>query len=213
MPSTLDRTRTAMTFSLWAWAAYWPAMGLMLALGGMGDPVSLAVIGLSLGGFGLLAAGGALRATASRTMKEFLLERPIYLIAGVLAVLVVGSLVPAMANVGLALFSGTFLASLVLVGWRLVQHVNESGQGVFKARADQIFLVLLLVAPCALLVLIDALGGAVGNPAMTVAGVNWICLAYPPLLLLASRPMREPLGLLRRKARHTKVVPVPALAE
>jgi len=199
MPATsLDRVRTAMKFSLWAWAAYWPAMGLMLLLGGMRDPVSLVVVLLSTGAFAMLALGGALQASSSRTIKEFLLERPFYLIAGLVLFVALGALIPAAANVGLALFSLTYLAGLVLLGVRIVAHVQATGLGVFRAKADQVCLMLLIMVPCAALVFIDSLGGSgVGNPAATVAAVNWLNLSYPALLLLASRPLREPLQLAR----------------
>lgn len=197
-----------MKFSLWAWAAYWPAMGLMLLFGGMRDPVSLAVVVVSLGAFVLLVRGGALRATASRTIREFLIERPLYLVAAVILFLAAGAAFPAMANIGLALFSGIFLASLLLVAWRLVAHVQAEGVGVFRSRADQLFILLAITVPGALLVFIDAWSAGVGNPAPTVAAVNWLCLAYPPLLLLASKPFREPLQLRKVKKLEKPVAPL-----
>jgi hypothetical protein len=198
----LDRARTAMKFSLWAWAAYWPAMGLMLFLGGMRDPVSVAVAAGALGAFALLAMGGALRATASRNVKEFLIERPFYLIAGLVLVVVGGSVLPGVANAGLAIFSGLWLASLVLVGLRAGAYVNATGLGVFGSKVDQVLVLLGIMVPCALLVFVDALKFmSVGNAAPTVALVNWLCLSYPILLLIASRPIREPLQLVGFRAK------------
>lgn len=210
LPATsLDRARTALTFSLWAWAAYWPAMGLMLLLGGMRDPVSLVVVALSAGCFALFASMGALRATSSRSMREFLLERPFYLVAALLLFLTVGAAIPALANIGLGLFSGTFLASLGLLAWRLVAYVQESGLGVFRARADQALLLLAIAIPAAAMVFFDSLRlGGVGNGGASVAMVNWLCLAYPALLLLATRPLREPLRLARPKAARAPAEPV-----
>ncbi|MFO1533688.1 MAG: hypothetical protein ABR562_08375 [Thermoplasmatota archaeon] len=177
--ATLDRTRTAMKFSLWAWACYWPAMGVMLVLGGMRDPVSVAVVALSTLAFVVLIRSGALRATSSRTMKEFLVERPIYLVAALVVFLVLGATVPVFANLGLGLFSGIFLASLVLVGVRLAAYVDATREGVFRTRADQVFLLLLIVAPCTAIVFVDALGGSgvLGDNMQGIAAVNWIGLA------------------------------------
>jgi hypothetical protein len=213
-PAPIDQVRTAVRFSLWSWAAYWPAMGLMLLLGGMRDPISVAVVVLSLGSFAILATMGALRTTSSRTMKEFLLERPFYLIAGVILAIGLGALVPTAAKLGLGVFSAVLLASLLLLGYRLVRYVDAQGVGVFRAKADQMFLLLLIVVPATLAVLYDAVvAGGLGNPPATVAAVNWIGLAYPALLLLASRPLREPLQLVRvKRAPKADGKPVPASA-
>lgn len=214
-PQPIDQVRTAMRFSLWTWAAYWPAMGLMLLLGGMRDPVSIAVVALSTAAFAALAAMGALRTTASRTIKEFLLERPFYLIAGAVVAVALGALVPTAAKFGLGVFAAVSVASLLLLGWRLVRYVDEQGVGVFRAKADQMFLLLLITVPAQLAVLYDAVvAGGLNNPAVTVAAVNWVGLAYPALLLLASRPLREPLQLVPRgkKSRAPDAKPVPAQA-
>lgn len=213
-PAPIDQVRTALRFSLWAWAAYWPAMGLMLLLGGMRDPVSVGVVAVSLASFGVLAALGALRTTASRTMKEFLLERPFYLIAGAIVAVGLGSLVPTAAKLGLGVFSAALLAGLLLLGYRLVRYVDAQGVGVFRAKADQMFILLLIMVPATLAVLYDAVvAGGLGNPPVTVAAVNWVGLAYPALLLLASRPLREPLQLARvKRAPKAEGKPVPATA-
>ena len=34
-PPTLDRFRSALKFSLWTWALYWPGGGLLLLMGGL----------------------------------------------------------------------------------------------------------------------------------------------------------------------------------
>jgi len=210
-PTSLDQLRTAMKFSYWAWAAYWPAMGLMLLFAGMRDPVSLVFALLCLGSFAVLVASRSLSATASRNVREFLIERPFYLLAAVGIIALFGSSIPIVANLGLALFSGTFLASLVFVGIRMRAHVLATGTSVFRSRADQVFLLLAITFPAALLVFIDSIKATgVGNPAASVVAVNWLCFAYPPLMLLASRPFREPLvWSLRRK---TAVAPKPVAA-
>ncbi|MEA3165204.1 MAG: hypothetical protein QOJ26_48, partial [Thermoplasmata archaeon] len=76
-----------MKFSMWTWALYWPGGGLLLMVGGL-DPISLVITLLSLATFLLLLLTGALRADSSRTMKEFMLERPLYLIVALAAFVV-----------------------------------------------------------------------------------------------------------------------------
>jgi len=207
-PESLLRVRTALKLTLWAWAAYWPAMGAMLLLGGMRDPVSVAVALASLAAFVLVLRAGAVDATASRSARELLLERPIYLVAGAIVVLFVGAAVPALASLGLATFALAFLGSLVLLAVRLVAHVNATGLSVFAAHADEMLLVIALSLPGALLVAFDAIvpSGA-GNSAPSVALLNWLGLSYPLLALLASRGLREPLRL--RRARKAPAAPAP----
>jgi len=199
-PPHLLRVRTALKLSLWTWMAYWPAMGLMLLLGGMRDPVSVTVALASGAALVLLLRSGALDATASRNARELLLERPTYLLAAAVLVLLLGAALPGVAHLGLALFSVAYVASLVLLAVRVVAHANASGKSVFAAHADELLLVVAMSLPGALLVAYDALvpSGA-GNPAASVAALNWIGLSYPLLALVASRGLREPLRLRRSK--------------
>jgi hypothetical protein len=92
-PRTLDRFRAAMKFSLWTWALYWPGGGLLLMVGGL-DPISISITLLSLAAFVMMLATGALRADSSRTIKEFLIERPLYLVVALAAFVALAAVVP-----------------------------------------------------------------------------------------------------------------------
>lgn len=210
-PRTLDRLRGALKFSLWTWALYWPGGGLLLLLGGL-DPIGILVTFGSLGTFLALMAGGALRADSSRTMKEFLVERPLYLVAALVALVVVAALVPSMEGFALLLFASTWFGGLLMSAKRLVEHVRAQGEGVWKSRADQLLVVLALAGFFSLLVFLDALlpivnGSTLGSPSALVAVCTWVNLLYPVLVMVASRPFREP---LRWPGRREPAAPVAA---
>ena len=197
MVATLDRFRTALKFSLWTWALYWPGGGLLLLMGGL-DPISIGVTFGSLTCFVLLLATGALKADSSRTMKEFFLERPLYLIAAI---------VPSIEGVALFLFASLWFGGLALTTKRLVEHVRASNQSIWQAKADQVFIVLGLVGFFSALVFLDAilplLFGAnttTGSPAVLVAICTWVNLLYPVLVMVAARPFRDPLNFRPRRA-------------
>jgi hypothetical protein len=204
-PPSLDRLRTALKFSLWTWALYWPGGGLLLLLGGL-DLVGVLVTFGSLACFVGLLATGALRADSSRTMKEFLLERPLYLVGGLVLLVAVAALVPAAEGIALLLFAALWFGGLALVGARLAEHVRATRQTVWQARADQLLIVLGMAGFFSALVFLDALlpvlagGATLGSPAMLVAVCTWVNLLYPALVLVASRPFRDPLRWVRRGA-------------
>ncbi len=207
---SLDRFRTAMKFSLWMWALYWPGGGLILLVGGL-DPISILVTFASLGSFIALIAFGGLTISTKGTRFEFFLERPMYLIGALVGIILVAPAFGFLTNFGLGLFSALYLVAIGLAGYRLVRHMTETGQGPIASRADQPLILFAVVGVCAFLVFIDAwipMFGAdpVGGPAMTVAVANWMNLFYPPLLMLTTRPFREPL----RKPRVPSVEPSPA---
>jgi hypothetical protein len=209
-----------MKFSLWTWALYWPGGGLLLMIGGL-DPISIAVTLLSLASFILLLATGALRADSSRTMKEFFLERPLYLVVALAAFIVLASAVPNIEAFALLLFAAAWFGGLGLVGFRLVEHVRSTGQSFWQSKADQLLVVLAMTGFFSALVFLDALlplvadGTTVGSPSALVAVGSWMNLLYPGLILLASRPFREPLSWPSRKervkaaAKRRKVAKVP----
>lgn len=219
MPPSLDRFRTALKFSLWTWALYWPGGGLLLLLGGL-DPIGIVVTFASLLAFVLMLASGALRATSSRNLRQFLLERPLYFV-GLLVVLVgVAAVVPSIEGFGLLLFAGFWFGGLVYATVLLLRHLRETGQGVLQSRADQLLLVFGLVAFFSLLVFLDALlpmasdGTTTGSPAALVAVGTWMNLLYPGMVLVASRPFREPMrNPLRRARPDPMVVPAPPVAQ
>lgn len=217
MTNTLDRFRVAMRFSLWTWAAYWPAGGLLLIAGGL-DPVSLAVVLGSFATFVLLLVTGVLKADASRTMKEFLVERPLYLIALVVVLALAAPFILPVADLGLALFATAYLGGIVLMGVRMALHLRTTGQGAFASRADQVFIVVGLTGFTSLLVFLDAWlplfgGPTVGGSSTAVALANWVNLLYPPMLMLASRPFRAPMRWPRRGAVRDAVADAAAPAE
>lgn len=204
-----------MKLSLWAWALYWPGGGLLLLLGGF-QPAILVVTLASFAAFVALLWTGALRADSSRSMKEFVLERPLYLVLALVVLALAAPLLSIVANVGFALFSAVYLASLVLVAVRLWQHLQATGQGVLASKADQTFIALGLVGISTFLIFADAWGsilfGAwIGGTAMSVATVNWVNLLYPPLMLVATRPFREPLQWPQRR-RTPSQTPAPTAA-
>lgn len=212
LPATLDRFRTALKFSLWAWALYWPGGGLLLLAGGL-DPVSILVTAGCVLAFIALVATGALRTTSSRTLRDLFLERPLYLVALLAAFIAFASLLPALENAGLLLFSGVWLAAVGLVAYRWYEHVRAERVDVWRSKADQPFVVFGMVGFAALAVFLDAFvplfmghSASIGMPAPAVAVVSWVSLLYPPLVLVASRPFREPLSLRQQpKAQRSKV--------
>lgn len=211
--SSLDRFRTALKFSLWTWALYWPGGGLILLQGGL-DPVSLAVTLGSLAVFIALVAGGALRANSSRSVREFFLERPIYLVAGLVVFIAFAGLFPGLESLGLLIFASTWFGGLGLAAWRLIEHVRGEGLTMWKARADQALIVFALVAFFSMLVFLDALlphiaGVTLGSSTVMVAVGSWVNLLYPPMVLVATRPFREPLSWVRRRPAKEELPALP----
>ena len=197
-PPTLDRLRTALKFSLWTWAFYWPGGGLLLLYGGL-DPVSIAVTLLAVAAFVALLGSGALDADSARSMKEFVLERPLYLVGALVAFIVAAALVPSAEGFGLLLFATAWFGGLALCTARLLEHVRAQGQSFFASRADQLLIVFAMAGFCSALVFLDALlpivagGATLGSPAGLVALSSWVGLLYPGLVLVASRPFRAKL--------------------
>jgi hypothetical protein len=216
IPPTLARFRSALKFTLWTWAAYWPGGGLLLLVGGL-DPISIAVTASSLLVFIALILGGAFNGEVpSSSWKEFLMERPIYLLAILATFIVVASVLPSAEGLGLSLFAGAYLAGMTVAIVRLVAHVRATGENPMKSRADQAFLVLGFTVVFAFLVFWDALipllgGSESSTPAPIVALGSWIQLLYPVTLMVATRPLREPLSwgrLLRRPVVAKRPKPV-----
>ncbi len=209
---SLDRVRIALRFSLWTWALYWPGGGLLLLYGGL-DPISIAVTLSSFGAFVAMLATGALKADASRTMKEFLLERPLYLVAGLVVLVFLAAAVPSVEGFALLLFATAWFGGLVLAALRLVEHVQAHDLGFWRSKADQLLIVFGLAGVFSALVFFDALlpivsdGATLGSPAMVVAVSTWANLLYPAFVLLASRPFREPLKWPSRKGRAPEPKP------
>jgi hypothetical protein len=197
-PRTLDRFRTAMKFSLWTWAAYWPGGGLLLMIGGL-DPISLVVTLLSLATFLSLLATGALKADSSRTIKEFMLERPLYLLAALAVFVVLAAIVPSVEGFALLVFATAWFGGLALTATRLIEHVKAQGLSFWDSKADQLLVVFGVSGFFSALVFLDALlpilfgGATLGTPSELVAVGTWMNLAFPALILIASRPFREPL--------------------
>ena len=197
-PATLDRFRSALKFSLWTWALYWPGGGLLLLMGGL-DLLSVLVTFGSLATFVGLLVTGALKADSSRTMKEFLLERPLYLVAALVVLIVVAAVMPSIEGFALLLFASLWFGGLAVSSARLVEHVRAEGKGVWSSRADQLLIVFAIAGFFSALVFLDALlplvanGATLGSPSMLVAVCTWANLLYPVLVLVASRPFREPL--------------------
>ena len=202
-PVTLDRFRSALKFSLWTWALYWPGGGLLLLLGGL-DLISVLVTFGSLAVFVGLLVTGALKADSSRTMKEFLLERPLYLVAALILLIVLAAVVPSIEGFALLLFATLWFGGLFVAARRLVEHVRAGDKGVWKSRADQLLIVFALAAFFSSLVFLDALlpilaNTTLGSPSALVAVCTWANLAYPILVMVASRPFRDPLRWPSRK--------------
>ncbi|HUR25116.1 MAG TPA: hypothetical protein VM327_03765 [Candidatus Thermoplasmatota archaeon] len=205
-PPTLDRFRSAMKFSLWTWAAYWPGGGLLLLMGGL-DPISIIVTGLSLASFIALLYSGALRADSSRTIKEFLLERPLYLVVALALFIVIATVIPDIEGVALFIFATTWFGGLALSGIRLVEHVGALGLSFWKSKADQLLVVLGMAGFFSALVFLDALlpliadGATLGSPSALVAVSTWVNLLYPGFVLVASKPFRDRLQWPGRRQR------------
>jgi hypothetical protein len=167
-------------------------------VGGL-DPISLVVTLLSLATFLLLLLTGALRADSSRTMKEFMLERPLYLIVALAAFVVLAAVMPSVESFALLAFATAWFGGLALTATRLVEHVGATGQSFWKSRADQLLVVFGMSGFFSALVFLDALlplvanGATLGSPPELVAVANWMNLLFPAFILLASRPFREPL--------------------
>ena len=200
MVATLDRLRTALKFSLWTWALYWPGGGLLLMAGGL-DPISIAVTLGSLTCFILLLATGALRADSSRNMKEFLLERPLYLLAGLVVAIVLAAVIPSVEGFALFVFASLWFGGFALSGKLLVEHLRAEDKGIWETKADQLVLVLVLAGFFSLLVFLDAIlpllfgnDTTTGSPATLVAICTWMNLLYPAMVLIAARPFRDPLN-------------------
>jgi hypothetical protein len=212
MSPTLDQFRTSLKFSLWAWALYWPGGGLLLLGGGL-DPVSIGVTVGCVAVFAVLMAGGAFRTTSSRTVKELFLERPLYLVAALALFISFAGLLPALENAGLAVFSASWLGAIVLVAVRWRRHVRAAGMDLWRSKADQPFLVFGLVGLAAVAVFLDALlpllaghSASLRTPSALVAVGSWLSLLYPPLVLVATKPFREPLSFRRQaKPAHAPV--------
>lgn len=211
---TVDRLRIAMRFSLWTWALYWPGGGLLLLYGGL-DPISIAVTFGSLGAFIFLLASGTLKADSSRTMKQFLVERPLYLLAALVVLIVLAGIVPSAEAVALLIFAGLWFGGLAYTAVRLHEHMRADGRGVWTSRTDQMYLVIGLSAVFSLFVLLDALipilagddSVTTGTPEAFVAICTWMNLLYPGLVLVAARPFRAPI-----KWRFWKRTPDPMAA-
>lgn len=211
---TLRRFRTAMKFSLWAWVAYWPGGGLILLYGGLGW-VSLLFLTATLLSLVALLASGVLRSDSSRNMKEFFLERPLYLLPALIVFIVFAALVPSSEGVGLFLFSGFYLGGIVLAVVRLLQHTRALGQNPYQSRADQLLILYGVVGLFALFVFLDAFlpligAGSTGTPGFFVAAGTWVSLFFPSLLLVASRPLREPIKWSLRRRERTPTTPAAA---
>ncbi len=188
---------------MWTWALYWAGGGLLLLLGGL-DPVSLIFLGLCIAQFAIVMRGGALRPDASRNMREFMLERPFYLIGALVLLVFLAPVFSPLENGGMAAFSALHLGALVLCIVRLRQHLRANNLAVFASKADQAFILFGLMCVPALLVFLDAwiplFGGTeIGGTQSSVAGVTWLSFFYPAGLLLAVRPFRAPLDFKRRK--------------
>lgn len=195
-----------MKFSLWTWALYWPGGGLLLMLGGL-EPVSVAITLLSLASFIALLATGALRADSSRTLREFLIERPLYLVVALAFFVAFAAIIPSIEGIALLAFSSLWFGGLALSAIRLVEHVRSTGQSFWGSRADQLAVVFAMSGFFSLLVFLDAFlplvndGATLGSPSGLVAVSTWMNLLYPAFVLLASKPFREPLRWPSRKQR------------
>lgn len=191
---TPDRFRVAMKASLWGWGLYWPGGGLILLLGGL-DLIGIAVTVAGIIGFILMLRSGALEASSSRNMKEFLLERPMYLVAVLAIIVFLAPLFGPVENAGLRLFSFLFVGSLGFAAYELARWCKDTETPYRKSGADQVFMLLGIVGFAAMMVFFDAWSGLTGATApatpMTVAVANWLNILYPALMLLVARPFRE----------------------
>jgi hypothetical protein len=215
MSTSLDRLRIALKFSLWTWALYWPGGGLLLLLGGL-DPISIVVTFTSLAAFLFLLASGALKANSSRNIKQFFVERPLYLVAALVVLIVVAAAVPQVEAFGLLLFATMWFGGLGLTVLRLRDHLRTERKGVFESRADQLLLVLALAGFFSLLVFLDALlpmvnGQTTDSPSGLVAVCTWMNLLYPAMVMVAARPFREPIRVaFWRRTPDPMAAPAPA---
>jgi hypothetical protein len=218
---TLEQLRGAIRLSLWTWTLYWPLAGLMLLAAGMTDLTSILVLGLLVATFLTLLVSGMLRSPGGARMRAFLKDRPIYLVAAAAAVLVGGSLVSAVASLGLALFALAYLGSMANILLRLRAHLQATGKGYVEGRGDQLALLLgmalLLSLPLAFDMLLQFLtpGETLGASTGAVAALNLFHIAYPPLLLLAARPFLATTPRAARQRFRYRIVrePVAAAAE
>jgi hypothetical protein len=213
-PPSLDRFRSALKFSLWTWALYWPGGGLLLLMGGL-DFISVLVTFASLATFIGLMATGALRADSSHTLKEFMLERPLYLVAGLIVLIVMATILPSVEGFALLLFSAAWFGGLAVASARLVEHVRGQGLSIWGSRADQLLIVFGISGFFSSLVFLDALlpiianGATLGSPSMLVAVSTWANLLYPAMVMVASRPFRDPLRWPSRKEPEAPVAAAP----
>ncbi|MHB1261384.1 MAG: hypothetical protein ACYC2H_06680 [Thermoplasmatota archaeon] len=198
-----------MKFSLWTWALYWPGGGLLLMIGGL-DPISIVVTLASLATFIAMLASGALKANSSRTIKEFLIERPLYLVVALAAFSLLAAIVPNVEGFALLVFATAWFGGLALTAARLVEHVRAQGLSFWQSKADQLLVVFGMSGLFSALVFLDALlpilfnGATLGSPAELVAVSTWMNLFFPVLILIASRPFREPLRWPSRADRIAK---------
>lgn len=196
--TALNRFRVAMKFSLWTWALYWPGGGIMLLLGGL-NVVSILVVAASFLSFILLMATGALSTKSSRNMKEFFLERPLYLIGLLGLLLLLAPLFSVLETIGLFLFSMVYLGGAVFATVRLVQFYKIQGKPFMESGVDQVFIALGINIATSSVIFLDTLLFVAGGPALfgasmaSVAIANWLSLLYPALVLLATRGIREPM--------------------
>ena len=208
-PPTLLRLRAAMKFSLWAWAAYWPGFGVLLALRGM-DPISVAVCGFAVAQLVVLWTLGALRTDPaySRSFKRFLVERPIYFIAALVGILAFSSILGSLVSIGLAVFAGVQVAALGLVVVALRAHLKSTRQGYASSGGDQLLTAVVLCGIPAMAVFVDsfATAGVLDMSSAMVVLFNVVNLVFPALLLLAARPFREPLRLPKAQRGSVPVV-------
>jgi hypothetical protein len=216
MDEHLDRFRTSLKATLWCWALYWPGGGLLLLYGGL-DPLSLLVVGASLTCFLLLLAGGALDASSSRNVREFLIERPLYLVALLLVLVALVPLSNAVEDAGLLAFSALFFGTVAMALRRLLVVQKARGGNPVQARTDEALLALGIGLLFSAILFVDTLlgvgGGRLPMGAHAVAVANWLNLAYPGILLLGTRRLREPLrNPLRRRRRAPDAPPVAAAA-
>ncbi len=198
-----------MKFSLWTWALYWPGGGLLLMIGGL-DPISLVVTLLSLATFIAMLASGALQANSSRTIKEFLIERPLYLVVALATFALLSAVVPTVEGFALLVFATAWFGGLAITATRLVEHVRAQGLSFWRSKADQLLVVFGMSGFFSALVFLDALlpilfnGATLGSPAELVAVSTWMNLFFPVFILMASRPFREPLRWPSRADRLAK---------
>lgn len=194
----VDRFRVALKFSLWAWALYWFGGGALLFLFGGLNPAGIVVLVGALVAFMLLLMTGALRTTSSRTMKQFLLERPIYFIAALVAFALVTPLVAALLDVFLILGSAVYFVGVVYATVMLTKLYRIQDKPLMQSGLDQAFIAVGMSLLVGFLLFADSIlfaanGFAVSGPPATVAIANWVSLLYPPLLLLGTKGLREPL--------------------